>query len=305
MRVKSIFKDAYQAVVNSPTLWLPGLLLLGGLHFPRLRQNPGEIFSEAQELYLRWLLKPEEFIWPLLGLLAISLFGFVLVIFAKSYVLNRAARQFQVGWWKESHDLSQGEFFAAVRSKFYPLSKVSIGTTSLLLAGMFFIALWYFSEPQSKVIDIEALTLVFVWLTIISAISVISECFVICYNLRPSKAIALALDLLRTHGLVLLIFVPILSGAYLLSWLIGNGIINLAKVGIEVLHNIEIGIYFYKVANILLWSFYCLWLGILNAFYNLALMRLFKDLVQHPPLTDLTRSKANKTIASQPSHMLK
>ncbi len=299
MSFTNIIQRAYTSVINHPWLWLLGLFLTSGfnLHwlvFPQQSAQWQGITANDWQL----LIRHRQFWAVIAGLLVVYLISVLIASWAKILLVLYASLLLKI---KRLKPMGQNDphptepalnkiLFKESLSYLWSVTAVSLVATIITLAGaaaLFIPSLvWMRGEPGQDYFVTLAVLVFLLLLLFTTFLSAFGSFFILLHQRSVRQSLNLAGDLILTKWRTILAFLLILMVIYGLTLTAGFGLLAFAKslipVGFGILSGS--GLFSTLVAGRVTWAVISIvlivLLSVLNAFFNVALLLLFNELIK-------------------------
>jgi hypothetical protein len=309
----AIIKKAYSSTLRHPGLWLLGLFLSGGFNanvFYLANLDLG--WRDRLPAIINWLeaqLHTSTLTMLIVGTAVIAALIIFVTNWAKVLFILYAGDVLQIehlsspssGYreidqhetWKQRIKQGKRVIYSVIGvSLFTMISLMIISAIIFGLPGQLFEAALHDSFGGLLSVLIFAMLVLF-----FSCLNIFANFFIVFYQRNFSVAINLALDLIRARWTVILEMAVLLLVIYMLCFFVGSSLIYLLKVmSTAILVPLghlsalsETGVFnsLTIASGLLLW----MWLAIVNTFFNLSLLLLFKQLVRPSKGEELKRAE--------------
>lgn len=300
-----ILKKAYHSTLNSPALWLFGLLVVGGfnlnfLHYGNLPMRRLIFEGRLPEVVEYFQFHPGALAAVSFGILVFTIAGLIATNWSRIMLilLGRQVLEKDSTPWQKNIRLGFGVLWVIV--------KISLLTSSLMLvvaAALFGPTLLLQMEQITKLFLLESAVIIFLPLAFaISCINIFTSYYVILFKQNFQRAINLGIDFFVSRWSQILGLVAILMVIYFAVFMVGVSLIFLVKLTLREILEAVARVYFFPVSAIILMLkvfsglLFWLMLGALSAFFNQALLILFLEL--NDPIKNLEYKKVSKPLSA-------
>lgn len=303
MNFANLIQRAYITTINHPWLWLFGLFLTSGfnLHwlvFPEQSAQWHEFTSKDWERLIHhhqfWIAIAGGLVFYLISVAIASWAKIILVLY--SSLLLKIKRLKSVGQPANypTEPVINASMIRESGRYIWQVIIISLVTTIITLAGaaaLFIPSFFWIHNDAGQGYLVTLAVLVFLLLLFFTTfLSAFGSFFIIIHQQNVSQALNLGTDLILAKWRTILAFLLILMVIYGLSLMAGFGLLAFARFlisfGFSLLSGF--GLFSTLVARRVTWVVISIilvaLLSILNAFFNVALLLLFDELIKSRPI---------------------